>query len=318
MMIIRFVVCVILFLYLFIQNSSATYLRCTSKCTQITVPFLEPLKISNECQDNNSLINIYDYSTSCIVDYRIDYDAKNICINFKASNDTHIYDGYNQSEFLVQTIWLGFNQDSEQPNITHRKYGCSTENDCARQFYFNTIKHLITNGQLQIDKIKSKLYRQSLLPKNIALRRCEINNTTYNRSTIRCQDGLCYVNNMNEKQYCTSDKTPTFFSEFRSYLPKSTAKEIELIEYKCNKHLCNNNETIEIIKKLLRDYTNWNNINNKQNQIEEKSSSTIYQIEEKSSSTTYKIEEKSSSTTTCQTVSNILIILSLINLRFLF
>ncbi|CAF0902302.1 unnamed protein product [Rotaria sordida] len=298
MMIIRFVVCVILFLYLFIQNSSATYLRCTSKCTQITVPFLEPLKISNECQDNNNLIDIYDYSTS-------------------SSNDTHIYDGYNQSEFLVQTIWLGFNQDSEQPNITDRKYGCSTENDCARQFYFNTIKHLITNGQLQIDKIKSKLYRQSLLPKNIALRRCEINNTTYNRSTIRCQDGLCYVNNMNEKQYCTSDKTPTFFSEFRSYLPKSTAKEIELIEYKCNKHLCNNNETIEIIKKLLRDYTNWNNINNKQNQIEEKSSSTTYQIEEKSSSTIYQIEEKSSSTT-CQTVSNILIILSLINLRFLF
>ncbi|CAF0984325.1 unnamed protein product [Rotaria sp. Silwood1] len=289
----RSVVCVILFLCLFVQTSSATYLLCTSKCNQITVPFLEPLNIPQECQDNNTFNDIYDYAAICIIEYRIDYDAKNIYITFKASNDTHIFEEYNRSEFLIQTMWLGFSQTSGQTNITHRKYGCRTQYDCARQFYFNTIEHLITKGQLQIDKIKSTLYRQSSSEKQIALRRCKNSNTTGNTSLVRCRDGLCFVNNINGKKYCTSDNTPTFFSEFESYVPKSITNEVELIEYKCNRHLCNSNEMIEKIKNILRIYTNWNNINNEENQIEQKSSIT------------------------CKTVSNILIIVSLINLPFL-
>ncbi|CAF2409415.1 unnamed protein product [Rotaria sp. Silwood2] len=321
----RSVVCVILlFLCLFVQNSSTAYLLCTSKCSQITVPFLEPFNIPIECQDNNNLTDIYDYGAICIIDYRIDNDSNNIYINFKANNDTFIFEAHNQSEFLIQTMWLGFSQNSGQPNITHRRYGCSTQNDCARQFYFNTIGHLITKGQLQIDKIKSKLYRQSLSKKKISLRRCKNSNTTSNRSSVRCPDGLCYINNMNGKQYCTSDNTPTFFSEFESYLPKPIANDIESIEYKCNRHLCNSNEMIEIIKNILRHYTNWNNINNEEDKIEEdkieENKIENDQIEEnkieENQTEANKIEEKSS--TACQILSNVIIILSLINLRLLF
>jgi hypothetical protein len=80
------------------------------------------------------------------------------------------------------------------------------------------------------------------------------------------------------------------FSEIEYYLPTLSTNERELIEYRCNKDLCNKNDMIKIIKHILLSYTNWNN---------------------------YNIEQKSS--TIHQTVSYCLIILlSLINLEFLF
>ncbi|CAF3006651.1 unnamed protein product [Rotaria socialis] len=358
-MIIRCIVRVILFLYLFVQSSSTTYLLCTSKCPQITVSFFQPLNIPEECQHNNTT-DIYEHGLVCVIDYRIDYDAKHIYINFKTSNDVYKFQEYNQLEYLTQTIWLGFNEASGQPNITHRTYACSTRNDCARQFYYNTIEHLIRYGELQLDQIKSTLYRQTLSVKRNASRRCKNSNTTGDRSTIRCRDGLCYANNANEKTYCAYDHSPTFFSEFEYYIPRLTTNEIESIEYKCNRHLCNSNKMINTIKDILRNYTNWNNINEnpideeypdqtkedyqvtekyeikKENQTKEdyqvtegyeikKENQTKegYQVTEKyemkkenQTKEDYQIKLKSS--TVRQDTSYILMILTLINLRFLF
>jgi hypothetical protein len=284
----QFFIYLSLFLYVFIKTSSSNYIQCTSQCNQITVSFLQPLIIPIDCQDdNNNLTNSYNYALICIINYRIDYDAKQIYINFEASNDTNIlFKEQNQSEFLIQTIWLGFNQESNQPNITHRKYGCNIKTDCARLFYLNTIEYLITDGKLKLDEINSKLYNQT---KSLSLR-CRNRNPISNRSVIRCSKGLCYAQNIDKKQYCTSDNSAMLFSEIEYYLPTLSTNERELIEYRCNKDLCNKNDMIKIIKHILLSYTNWNN---------------------------YNIEQKSS--TIHQTVSYCLIILlSLINLEFLF
>lgn len=322
-MTLQFIFYVVLYFYIFVQKSSTSYILCTSKCSQLAVSFLQPLNIPPECQDNN-VTDINEFGLVCVIDYRIDYDAKYIYINFKASNDPIIFQDFNQSEFLIQTTWLGFNEDSGQPNITHRKYGCSTKNDCARQFYYDTIEDLIKNGQLLLNTIKSKLYRKSLSAKRNSSRRCKNSNTTSDRSSVRCRDGLCYVNNMNERTFCTYDNIPTFFSEFEYYLPRSTTNEIELIEYKCNRHFCNSNKMLNTIKDILRRYTNWNN-NVKENSVDEEYSDQTKEdypvIEEYSIN---KVNETIANFTTKTSsaihkdVSYILILLTLLNLRLFF
>lgn len=273
----------ILFLSIFIKYSSSNYIQCTPQCPQITVPFQQPLLIPID--HHNNLTHTYVDALICIIEYRIDYDAKQIYINFKASNNTNTFKNESYAEFLIQSIWLGFNEESKQPNLTHRKYGCNIKDDCARLFYSNTIVRLITDGKLKLDKINDNLYNQSN-----SKRRCKDNRKTGNQSLVRCGKGLCYAHNIEEKQYCTNDSTPTLFSEIEYYLPKLTTDERELVEYKCNKDLCNKNATIKIIKNILIDYTNWNI----KNEIQEKSS------------------------TIQQTISYCLIILSLMNLQFLF
>lgn len=271
-MIMQLFMCVILFLCLYVQDSSSNYIQCTSKCSKITVSFLKPLDIPKECQ-NTRINDIYDNASVCIIDYRIDYDANSVYIEFKASNDTMAFQEYNQTEFLIQTIWLGFNEESGQPNITHRRYVCSTDDDCARLFYFNTIKRLISDGQLLLNKIKSRLYRQSLSLKRNTTRRCQDSNPTGNSSSVRCRDGLCYVNSIDAKQSCIFDNSPTFFSEFEHYLPESITNGIELVEFRCNRHLCNNNKTVDAIKDIIRNYTNWGINTTEASAIQEKSSS---------------------------------------------
>jgi hypothetical protein len=294
----QFFIYLILFLCISVKYSSSNYILCTPKCTQITVSFLQPLTIPIACQKDDNVTNIYEDALSCIIDYRIDYDAEQIYINFQASNDTNLLKEQNQSEFLIQSVWLGFDQESNQPNITHRKYGCNIKTDCARLFYLNTIQRLIIDGKLKLDEITLKLYNQSKPTR----RRCKDSSKTGNKSTIPCGNGLCYAHNIDKKQYCTTDNTPMFFSEIEYHLPKLMINEREVIEYKCNKHLCNTNETIKKIEKILLDYTNWNNNNN---------NNSIIKNEEQN-----PIKEKSS--TIQQTVSYYLIILSLINLQFLF
>jgi hypothetical protein len=138
-----------------------------------------------------------------------------------------------------------------------------------------------------------KLYDSS----NPTRRRCVDSNKKGNRSTTGCTNGLCYAFNIDGKHHCTLDNTPTLFSEIEYHLPVSIINGRELIEYKCNKHLCNSKKMITIIKNLLLNYTNWNNI-------------IPTKIEDN------PIEEKSS--TIQQTVSYCLIIFFLINLLFIF
>ena len=292
----RFFIYVMLLQNVFIKYCSTNYILCTSKCNQINTPFLQSFQIPDECQFNTTNNHIYDYALMCIIDYRIDYDAKYIYINFKSSNDSYMSERHNHSEFLSQTIWLDFTEELYQPTITHRKYQCNIKADCAREFYFHTIEHLITNGQLQLEQIKSKLHQKSIPINRAVNRRCKINNRINNQTTIQCRDGLCYVNTMNKKQYCTNDKSAMLFSELEYYSPNTKYNETELIEYKCNKHLCNRNEIVEIIKNILRNYTNWNDKKQDDSEIiNRKSSANIH-----------------------QTISFSLFILSLINLQFSF
>jgi len=252
---------VLLILISFLQYSSCKYIQCTSHCSQITVSFLQPLSIPFQCQENQKLI--YDTALICMIDYRIDYDNQQIYINFKSTNDTEqIFKEFNQTEALIQSIWLGFTRDSDQPNITHRSYSCSTENDCARLFYFDTIEYLITDGRNTLNRISSILYNHTR-SKNY---RCINNLKSTNRSSVRCSKGLCYAHSHDHKQYCTSDLTPMFFSEIQYQIPPLASNRRELVEYKCNKNHCNRNSTIAKIHHLLLDYTNWQ-------QIQEKSSS---------------------------------------------
>lgn len=247
----------------FLQYSTCKYIHCTSRCPQITVSFTQPLSIPLNCQENNR--SIYDSALICLIDYRIDYDNQQVYINFKSTNDTeHTFKELNQTEALLQSIWLGFTQDSDQPNITHRSYACSTDNDCARIFYFDTIEYLITNGQNKLNQITSILYNQTKSKSY----RCINTLKSINRSSVRCSKGLCYAHNHDHKQYCTSDITPMFFSEIQYQTPSSSINQREIIEYKCNKHHCNRNSTIQRIQNLLLDYTNW------QQQIQQKSSSS--------------------------------------------
>ena len=285
-------ICVILYLCLFIKYSSSNYIQCTSKCPQIVVSFDDSLTIPVTCQENT---NISESALVCHVDYRIDYDAERIYITFKASNDTKNFKEQEQSEYLLQTIWLGFSQGSGQPNLTHRAYECNTTNDCARQYYLNTIKYLITDGKLELDKIPLNLYNPSLSTSQPTRRRCKDSNKKGNNTLTRCRTGLCYAHNTEKKQYCTKDITPTFFSDFEYYLPRSEVNEREVIEYKCNINLCNRNYMIKKIKNILYDYTNWENHIKTKQPVEAKSSSRIDQI-----------------------ISYYLIFLSLIKLGFLF
>jgi hypothetical protein len=280
----------ILFSGIFFQYASSNYILCTSRCSQVTVSFRNPLEIPVECQESDNIPTIYEDALFCKIVYRIDYDAKSIYITLNANNDTSIFKAHNQSELLIQTVWLGFKQDSKEPNITQRTYVCNTENDCARQFYLNTIQHLITNGKSLLDKIHSKLYKRPLSTGPLTYHRCKDSTKIYNKSLVLCKKGLCSADTINAKQHCTSDNTATLFSEFEYHSPQSIINEREAIEYKCNINLCNSNVTIAKIKKLLQDYTNWKG---------------EYQIEEKSS-------------TIRRTLSYCLIILCLFVLRLLF
>jgi hypothetical protein len=280
----------ILFSGIFIQYASSNYIFCTSLYNQVEVSFRNPLEIPVDRQESNSITNNYEYASLCKIVYRIDYDAKSIYITLNANNDTNTFKAHNQSELLLQTIWLGFEQESKQPNITQRTYFCNTGNDCALQFYLNTIQYLITKGKSKLDQIRSKLYKRPSSIDKSTRYRCKDSTKIYNKSLVQCDKGLCSANTINAKQYCTSDNTASLFSEFEYHSPQSIINEREAIEYKCNINLCNGNVTIAKIKKHLQHYTNWKG---------------EYQIEEKSS-------------TIRRTLSYCLIILCLFVLRLLF
>ena len=279
MLLLFYLIC---FACLAVQYSSSDYIQCTTQCTQITVPFDGPLAIPRECPETDGIARAFDSALVCIIDYRIDYDAKRIYVNFKASNDTSYLDGLKQSQSLVQTLWLGFSEESQQPNITHRKYECKTGDDCARAFYLSTIERLTTSGKVQLDHIHSKLYNQSLSMGRSSRRRCIDSSKVGNRTSVRCGIGLCYAHHVNyeanerehvKKQHCSSDPTPTLFSEIQHHLPESDVNERELIEYRCNKNVCNRIEMIEEIKRTLHEYTSWNVAKSGETAITTKSSS---------------------------------------------
>lgn len=254
---------VLLSFSLLLKCSSSAYIRCSSRCAQVAVTFADPLTIPDYCQETNNLTEVYEQALVCSVDYRIDYDAQSVYIEFKATNETTHMEGLTQSQYLMQTIWLGFNQESNQPNITQRHYRCAVADDCARTFYLNTIEQLIDDGQVHLEKIHRKLYNHS-----VSSRRCIDNKRKTNRTAVRCPNGLCFVDSLEQEprdvhtsklQGCIRDNTPMFFNEMTSFLPRSGGSiEREVIQYKCNKHLCNRNEIINAVRRILYHYSGWN------------------------------------------------------------
>ena len=256
----------ILFLIFLLHSTTSKYIRCTSDCSQLTIPFHDPLTIPIECQDNNNTTDIFDQALICIIDYRIDYDAKNIYVTFKASNDTKLIHVHHDSQYLLQTVWLGFNHGFNQPNITQRQYGCNTGADCAREFYLKSIDWLINEGKVHLEKIHKKMYNDSSTSDSSHLR-CIDSKLRTNRTAVRCRQGLCYAHYVHHqsdqretanRQSCDRDTMPTFFSEVEYYSPDVNNHRREVIEYKCNRELCNRNEVIKVIHKILDYYTRWN------------------------------------------------------------
>lgn len=240
------------------------YYRCSADCPQQTINFTEPLNISNHCEEYQEA-EPFRLALICVIDYRIDYDAEHIYLQFRATNDTSIFEGENNTEYLSQSLWLGLSFESNQPNITHRQYSCRTEDDCARKFYLTTIQRLIRQGNEQFEKIRRKLYNQTS-PRSH--RRCIDSRRKGNRTAVRCDYGLCYAQRTHHRfmdhekfsreQQCRRETAATFFNERQYYLPDLMHYERESIEYTCNKHLCNRKETIEAVRTILNDYTRWN------------------------------------------------------------
>ena len=233
----------LLLLHLPIKSSSISYIQCTSQCPKLTLTFDNPFSTFIDCPIDRP--DNFTTALVCEIDYRIDYDTKQIYLNFKATNDSHLLDTHIPSEYLSQSIWLGFNSESNQPNITHRAYACNRNDDCARKFYHRTIRRLINDGLIIVEEIKINLYNSS----------SEQFRCRNNRTTVTCPYGLCYALNIEKKQSCTSDRTATLFTEIEYRQPRNSSRERQLIEYKCNRPLCNGHRMMEKIQNLLLDYT---------------------------------------------------------------
>lgn len=257
----RFFFCLILLSCLFVEYSLAIndtdFLQCTARCSPIIVSFDQRTVFPPECQDNQ-----FDYALACGIEYEINYDKQEIKINFQATNDTGSLEDQKPSEFFVQTLYLGLTSPGEIPTVLTRKYGCNTNNDCARQSYLNTINYFVNDGLPSLDSIRHKLQNDSLIIGEESRRRCIDSSRTATRPSIKCPTGLCYAHvenfNLNEQrsfkdQRCDHDLQPTFMHEIERHTPASPEKDREILKYRCNKNVCNRNDFIERIQTLISD-----------------------------------------------------------------
>jgi hypothetical protein len=94
-------------------------------------------------------------------------------------------------------------------------------------------------------------------------RRCIDSDKKGPKPSVICKTGLCYAylenyefnEERNRKtQKCESENRPFLSSEIEHHTPKS-AQDREFLEYRCNKNVCNRNDTMDRIESLLGDYT---------------------------------------------------------------
>ncbi|CAF4123070.1 unnamed protein product [Rotaria socialis] len=267
----RFFCCLIFLSCIFIKDSFAindnNYILCTS-CSIVNLPFSHSSTFPPEHQnDDNLTTNIYDYALACNIEYRLDYNTKQINITCKASNDTSVFEGQEPSEYLIQEITLGLRSISNQQNEIKRTYGCNIKNDCARDFYLETIANLVTEVQSHLASIRKKLQNDTLLIGTGSQRQCINSSIAGDKQSRRCQFGLCYTNYTNypynheqnsKIQKCDSDNLPIVNSYIKYHEPKSIGKDQETLEYKCNKNVCNRLDRILKIQRIITDFTKWN------------------------------------------------------------
>lgn len=235
-------------------------IQCTAQCSQFTNSFEQRLVFPPDCQDDR-----YEYALACGVEYQINYDKQEITITFQATNDTGSLEDQKPSEFLVQTIFLGLSSNTAEQSTLVRKYGCNTQNDCAKRHYLNIINYLVTEGSASLEMIRHKLQNDSLIVGEQSRRRCIDSSRTASHPSKRCPTGLCYAqvdnHNLNgqqssKEQRCDSNTQPMFMSEIERHSPPSYYNEREILKYRCNKNVCNRNDFIERIETLISEFTN--------------------------------------------------------------
>jgi hypothetical protein len=264
--------------------NDTNYALCTSsRCSQVTLSFSEASVFPTHCQANDDT-SINEYVTTCRITYRINYDYQQIHIDFDATNDTDNVEEQKSSESLSQTLWYRFKDSGRHtPNEVTRKYECNTDTDCARKFYLRTIDHLVNTGLSQFELIKSKLYNDSLLTGPLSRRRCTDSAREGNITSRKCGHGLCYVRVENyqidekpntKEQKCDYNQNPILFSEIEHHVPRSPEKDKEILEYICNKNVCNRNDLFPKIQNIINEYTNWHVITPDSKTINEKAQSS--------------------------------------------
>jgi len=133
-------------------------------------------------------------------------------------------------------------------------------------FYLNTINYLVNDGIQHLESIKTKLQNDSFITGDKSRRSCSNSSITGNKTHTKCPHGLCYARNeifqlneqRNSKNQTCLHGSPTLFSEIEHHSPESIEKEKELLEYKCNKNVCNRNELITKIQNIINELTQWN------------------------------------------------------------
>ncbi|CAF1651933.1 unnamed protein product [Adineta ricciae] len=265
--IVRFLSHLILLSCVSVQYSSTlsdtNYILCTAHCSQVNLYFNDLLNLPENCRDESA----QDYALTCSVTYHIYFDRQYISLDFTASNDTNYLDEQTSKEILTQTTKLNFNAHPGYDSYDIlRKYTCNTGKDCALDFYKNTISLLVNDGKATLDTLKEKLYNETVLVGPTSRRRCIDSNKTGNKTSVKCSDGFCYTRvekhdfdqEKNTKtQRCEPTHQSYLLSEIERHMPKST-QEKEVLEYSCNKNVCNRNELIPKIQHLMNDYIRWN------------------------------------------------------------
>ncbi|UJR28862.1 hypothetical protein I4U23_010085 [Adineta vaga] len=265
--IVRFFFHLILLSCIFVQYSSTmndtNYILCTSRCSQVNVYFNDLLNLPPYCREESS----YDYALSCGVTYDIHFDRQYVSIDFIASNDTNDLDKQSLKEILTQTTELKFETYTGYDSYAiTRKFTCNTNKDCARDFYENTISKLVHDGKVTLHTIKDKLYNSTALIGPGSRRRCTDSNKKGNKTSVKCGHGLCYTRletyefdsgKNTKKQKCQESEGSYLRSEIERHSRKSTRGK-EILEYVCNKNVCNRNDLIPKIQQLINDYIQWN------------------------------------------------------------
>jgi hypothetical protein len=283
----RFVSCLISFAFIWLEfslTSGNNQILCTSRCSPIILSFSQALTLPDDCQEDNDVTEIFDQASVCAVDYRINYAAQQIHLHFHVVNDTDKFDVHTFNQHLHQTVSLGLVNQYNHTDETSRKFLCNTRNDCAREFYMNTIERLIYDGRMKLDQIKSKLHNISLLMDESSRRRCTDSDKTGNKTTVLCRTGLCYARSFhddandehdNKKQKCHLGDRPTLLSDIEYHLASSKLNRKELLEFRCNKNVCNRNDMIDIIQGIINEYTHWNATEHDLDDIETKQMSSL-------------------------------------------
>ena len=264
----RFFFYLILLSFIWVEFSLTTgnnYILCTSNCPSLTLPFHQASTLPNECQDNDQAI--FETAAVCVVEYQINYRTQEISLNFKALNETDQFDVTQQNQLFLQTVSSKFAAYEVDGPFLNRTFYCTMKNDCARSFYLSTIENLVNEGHSKLEHIKTKLFNASVFMDYRSRRRCTDSHKTGNKTSVACPLGACHAHyvyddsteNIEEKhQNCHRETDSHLTSELKYHLSSASSRQRESIDYRCNKNVCNRNDMIHIIKKIIDEYTNWN------------------------------------------------------------